>query len=44
MELKLDLLSENLNGIKILEKNQDKINWYRLSSNPSIFEDESIPL
>ena len=42
--LSWSLLSENPNAIKILENNQDKINWYRLSSNSSIFEDEPIPL
>ena len=30
-------LSENPNAIHLLEQNQDKINWTRLSINPSIF-------
>lgn len=28
----------NPNAIDLLEKNIDKINWYFLSKNPSIFE------
>jgi hypothetical protein len=28
----------NPNAISLLEKNQDKINWVWLSSNPNIFE------
>jgi len=26
-----------------LKENQDEIDWYYLSSNPSIFEDEPMP-
>ena len=36
--LDFDNLSENPNAIKLLEENPNKINWYYLSSNPSIFE------
>jgi len=28
---------QKINAIEILEKNQDKIDWYQLSKNPSIF-------
>ena len=38
------MLSTNPNAIDLLKNNQDKIDWYSLSSNPSIFEDESIPI
>ena len=38
------MLSCNPNAIHLLENNQDKINWYGLSSNPSIFEDEPMPI
>lgn len=31
-------LSKNPSAIKILQKNQDKINWYFFSQNPAIFE------
>ena len=37
-------ISGNPNAIDLLKNNQHKINWYRLSSNPKIFEDESMPL
>ena len=37
-------LSKNPNAIHLLEKNLDKIDWYYLSSNPSIFEDEPMPM
>jgi len=30
-------LSENPNAIKLLEQNLDRVYWYRLSLNPSIF-------
>jgi hypothetical protein len=33
-----DMLSRNHNAIDFLEKNLDKIDWYGLSGNPSIFE------
>lgn len=36
-------LSSNKNAIKILFKNQNKIDWYALSANPSIFVDIPIP-
>ena len=39
-----DRLSENPNAINLLKENQDKIDWYYLSKNPSIFEDEPMPL
>ena len=32
------MLSKNSSAIHLLEKNQDKIDWYFLSLNPSIFE------
>ena len=37
---KLDwsLLSSNPNAMELLETNQDKIHWYNLSFNPSIFK------
>jgi hypothetical protein len=28
----------NPNAIHLLEKNQDKIDWFQISRNPSIFE------
>ena len=31
-------LSENPNAIDLLKENQDKINWFVLSSNPAIFK------
>ena len=31
-------LSANPSAIALLEQNQDKIDWYRLSRNPAIFE------
>lgn len=33
-------LSKNPNGIDLLEKHQNKIDWYMLSANSGIFEDE----
>ena len=39
-----DELSSNINAIHILENNLDKINWEALSQNPSIFEDEPMPI
>ena len=41
--LSWDLLSANPNAINLLENNLDKINWYKLSQNSSIFKDEHIP-
>ena len=38
-----DSLSKNPNAIDLLKNNQDEIDWYYLSSNPSIFEDEPMP-
>jgi hypothetical protein len=32
-----NILSRNVNAIDLLEKNQDKINWFALSLNTSIF-------
>ncbi len=37
-------LSRNSNAIDLLKENQDKINWRSISYNPSIFEDEPIPI
>ena len=31
-------LSKNRNAIPLLKANFDKINWYRISKNPSIFQ------
>ncbi len=31
------MLLRNPNAIHLLEQNQDKINWYSLSTNPAIF-------
>ena len=39
-----DNLCLNINAIDLLKNNQDEIDWYYLSSNPSIFEDEPMPL
>jgi len=33
-----DYLSLNKNAIELLKDNRDKINWYNISYNPSIFE------
>ena len=38
-KIKWVYLSENPNAIRILEKNLDKVNWWRLSINPTIFKD-----
>ena len=38
------MLSTNPNAIELLEENQDKIVWTWISRNPSIFEDESMPI
>jgi len=38
-----DNLCLNPNAIDLLKENQDEIDWYYLSSNPSIFEDEPMP-
>ena len=35
--LNWDCLSRNINAIQLLRENPDKINWYNLSKNPSIF-------
>ena len=32
------MLSQNINAIHLLEKNQEKIHWSNLSRNPSIFK------
>ena len=32
------MLSSNVNAIELLKENLDKVNWYMLSRNPSIFE------
>ena len=37
-------LSTNLNAIELLKNNQDKIDWKSLAENPSIFEDEPMPI
>ena len=37
-------LSSNKNAITLLENNYDKIDWKILSRNPSIFEDERMPI
>ena len=42
--LSWDALSVNPNAMDLFENNQDKINWSWLSKNPSIFEDEPMPL
>tara|TARA_B000000437_G_scaffold192564_1_gene151641 strand:- start:277 stop:678 length:402 start_codon:yes stop_codon:yes gene_type:complete len=39
-----NVLSLNPNGIDLLKENQNKINWYNLSRNRNIFEDEPIPI
>ena len=39
-----DNLCLNPNAIDLLKENQDEIDWYYLSSNPSIFEDEPMPI
>jgi len=39
-----DNLCLNPNAIDLLKENQDEIDWYYLSSNPSIFEDEPMSL
>jgi len=31
------MLSTNPNAIELLKENSEKINWYLISSNPSIF-------
>jgi hypothetical protein len=36
-------LSLNPNAIELLKNNQDKIDRYKFSLNPSIFEDEPMP-
>ena len=36
-------LSHNQNAIDLLKENQDKIDWYLISSNLSILEDEPMP-
>jgi len=45
LDEKLDwtAISENKNASEILRKNQDKIDWISLSSNPAIFTDIPIP-
>ena len=45
----IDLLKERIKYEKSLTKKefrqlQNKINWFRLSSNPAIFEDEPMPI
>jgi len=42
--LSWDALSVNPNAMDLFENNQDKINWSWLSKNPSIFEDEPMPI
>ena len=42
--LSWDALSANPNAMDLFENNQDKINWSWLSKNPSIFEDEPMPI
>ena len=42
--LSWDALSVNPNAMDLLKNNQDEINWSWLSNNPSIFEDEPMPL
>ena len=42
--LSWDILSANPNAMHLLKNNQDKIDWYWLSVNPSIFEDEPMPI
>jgi len=37
-------LSTNPNAIDLLKNNKDKIDWKSLAENPSIFEDETMPL
>ena len=39
-----DFISENENGIDLLKENINKINWFNISKNPSIFCDEAMPL
>ena len=39
-----DQLSLNPNAIDLLKNNKSKIDWYYLSSNPSIFEDEPMSI
>ena len=39
-----NFLSGNQGAIKLLEENIDKIDWKRLSKNPSIFIDEPMPI
>ena len=39
-----DNLCYNPNAIDLLKNNQDEIDRYYLSTNPSIFEDEPMPL
>ena len=39
-----DNLCLNPNAIDLLKNNQDEIDWYYLSTNPSIFEDEPMPI
>ena len=39
-----NVLSVNPNAIDLLENYQERIDWYSLSENPLIFEDEPMPI